>query len=175
MNSGEHKFLNSERWINLLAIVASMGSLFMIIYQTNLTRTQQYASVMPYLELWNNSNFGPGSYELALVNNGIGPAFIESITVSYKDSTYKLDPANFLEQVVGMDTSASYSYASVKKGRVVPAGQKITLIGVKDSEKNSKILKKWFANDTEVEVIYRSIYGERWAVRGVMHEPVKLE
>ncbi len=176
MNNTDKKFWTGERFVNLLAIVASVGSLFIIIYQTRLIQKQQYASVMPYLEIWNNIPVS-GSFEVALINNGIGPAFIESISVHYKDSIIHKDPANFFyDHVMKDDTVSTLYYASVKKGRVVPANQRITLLGARNSQIMADSLRAWFTKDrVRIEVKYRSIYDEHWMALGAMTEPVKLE
>ncbi|NND33358.1 MAG: hypothetical protein HKN76_12275 [Saprospiraceae bacterium] len=43
--------LNTDRIISICAIILSLGSLFIIVYQTSIIRDGQKASVMPYLEI----------------------------------------------------------------------------------------------------------------------------
>ena len=98
---------SSDRWLSLLAIIASLGTLFTVAYQTDLIRKQQYASVLPYLEIWNST--GGDSYRLILLNNGIGPAFVEGVNIYYRDTIYQMDPANFLaKEIVKTDTIVRY-------------------------------------------------------------------
>lgn len=170
---------SSDRWFSFVAIVTSFGTLFTILYQTQLTRKQQYASVLPYLEMWNSSPGREGyNYKYVLINNGIGPAFIRDVKVHYADSTYAIDPANFARLVIKpKDSLSSYFYSNISKGRVVPAGGEIDLVGVKNDTVNAGILRSWFANnDTlQVEIIYESVYGERWSARGVAREPTPID
>ncbi len=170
---------SSDRWLSLVAIIASLGTLFTIVYQTDLIRKQQYASVLPYLEMWNSQPGQQGeSYIYLLMNNGIGPAFIKEVKIHYKDSVYNYDPASFTFRVIKpIDSITNVSYSNIKKGRLVPAGEQMELVGVTKDTVNAPILKKWFSDQDviQVEIIYESVYGERWSAKGIASEPVKLD
>ena len=175
------KIGSSDKWLSLLAIVASLGTLFTVVYQTNLIRKQQYASALPYLEIWNSLQ--AKSYRLILINNGIGPAFIDDITIIYKDSTYHMDPADFLfDEIIKTDTIRNVSYTNVKQGRLLPAGAKIDLLKKAGEAKEVKSLWSWFSGDDpkrkevpEIEIKYSSVYGEKWkAAHFGLDQPQKL-
>lgn len=54
MTTNKKSFLqnwNLDKTLSLMAFLISLGTFFLLYYQTNLTRKQQYASVFPYLEL----------------------------------------------------------------------------------------------------------------------------
>lgn len=169
---------SSDRWLSLVAIIASLGTLFTIVYQTELIRKQQYASVLPYLEMW-NSNTGSrgGTYKYILKNNGIGPAFIKEVKIHYEDSVYLGDPANFTFNVIKpLDSIENYFYSNIKRGTLIPAGAIVELMGVSNDTINAPILRKWFSDQDimQVEIIYESIYEERWSARGLANEPTRL-
>ncbi|MEO9485052.1 MAG: hypothetical protein ABJG47_16450 [Ekhidna sp.] len=169
---------SSDRWLSIVAITASLGTLFTIVYQTNLIRKQQYASVLPYLEMWNSNPGREGmSYMYVLKNNGIGPAFIKDVKIHVGDSAYIDDPASFVHRVIKpKDSIINFYYSNIKKGTLIPAGSRIELVGVKNDSINSPILKRWFSrtDSIEVEIIYESVYGERWSSRGIASEPKRL-
>jgi hypothetical protein len=173
---------SSDRWLSMVAIIASLGTLFTVVYQTNLIRKQQYASVLPYLEMWNSSQ--KHSYQLVLVNNGIGPAFIEEVNIYYQDSVYQMDPANFMKEVIiKTDTIRNVGHSNIYKGRLVPAGEIVNLLQVNNDSINSKKLWSWFSGDDtnrkdvpEIAITYRSVYEERWKVfKNSGIEPVKID
>ena len=172
---------SADRWMSLAAIVASLGTLFVIVYQTSIFRKQQYASVLPYLEIWNSNS--TDRYQLILVNNGIGPAFIEKVTILYKDSVYQMEPAVFLQKVILLeDTIRNVGHSNINKGRIIPAGEKIDLLAVRNDTINSKKLRYWFNGGSasredfpEIEIEYASVYGERWMIQKYGTEvPVSL-
>lgn len=167
--------MSADRVVSLTAIIVSLGTLFTIVYQTQLIRKQQYASVLPYIEMW-NSNRGD-SYSYMLFNNGIGPAFVKEVKVHYGDSTVVGDLAFFTYHVIKpVDSVKNYSYSNIKAGGLIPAGKKIDLISVSNDSVNAAILRKWFSkgDHIQVEVIYESVYKERWSARGMATEPVRL-
>ncbi|MEO9869268.1 MAG: hypothetical protein ABJF63_02230, partial [Ekhidna sp.] len=136
-------------------------------------------SVLPYLEMWNSNTGHRGeSYKYILKNNGIGPAFIKDVKIHYEDSVYVGDPASFTFLVIKpKDSIKNYFYSNIKKGTLIPAGEKVELIGVSKDTINAPILKKWFSNQdiVQVEIVYESVYGERWSALGLANEPKKLE
>ncbi len=161
----EKRFWNSEKLMSILAILASMGTLFIIIYQTQLIRKQQHASVLPYLEVW-NSQPNDSTYQLTIVNNGIGPAFIEEVNVLYEDSTYNLDHHGFYKAVIQKVDSFKYGYTNLVPETIIPAGRTIQLLTTKDLE-GAKTARKWFGGGKAVmQVTYRSVYDERWRLTG---------
>ncbi|MDN4166556.1 hypothetical protein QWY31_13690 [Cytophagales bacterium LB-30] len=171
------RFWNSEKLLSTAAIIASMGTMFVIIYQTSLIRTQQYASVLPYLEVWNSSP-NDSSYSLILVNNGIGPAFIESIQIHYNDTVFALDPANFTDSIIAKreGLTPDFYYSNIIRGRLIPAGEMVSMVGISDNKKSAKVFKQWFGEQkAQVEIQYRSIYEERWKAKGLMKEPEKID
>lgn len=171
------RFWNSEKLLSTAAIIASMGTMFVIIYQTSLIRTQQYASVLPYLEMWNSSP-NDSSYSLLLVNNGIGPAFIESIQIHYNDSIFIMDPATFSDSIIAPreGLKPDFFYSNIIKGRLIPAGEMVSMVGVTKNKALAKAFEKWLGDEkAKVEIQYRSIYKERWKAKGLMKEPQKID
>ncbi len=164
---------SADRMLGITAIVVSLGTLFTIVFQTNLIRKQQYASVLPYLEIW--PRIQPTSFKLIVMNNGIGPAFIDDVKIHFQDSVYEADPRIFTFQVIKKKEDVSFYYSTLKKGRLLPAGEVIELIGVEEDSVNARKLYNWFGTDTlELEVTYKSVYDERWSTRGIGAEPIKL-
>lgn len=175
------KFFNPDRIVGSSAFIISLGTFLVLAYQTylsneqaTLNRQEQYASVLPYLELWTKRN--KGLYNLALVNNGLGPAFIKSIRVHYQGKAYEGDPAQFLyEVVVPGDSSLYFGFTNVNKGRLIPAGQSLNLIEITNSEQNAEKARKLFLDSAQVEVVYSSVYQESWQITGISKSPKKIK
>ncbi len=171
------KFWTSEKILSISAILISLGTFVSIVYQNRLIQKQQHAAVLPYLEIWNSQNID--RYELVLMNNGIGPAFIKEIRVVHEDKTYDMDPYNFFaEEIKPSDSSLrNVYYSNIIPGRLIPAGETVTMLGHKGSESTAMKLSQLFSDDSVVmvEIEYESVYGERWLAAGIANEPVRIE
>ncbi|MGD1889542.1 MAG: hypothetical protein ACFB15_02905 [Cyclobacteriaceae bacterium] len=185
----EKKFWNSEKIISLSAFVVSIATLLALMYQIRLSgeqnelaQKQQYASVLPYLEIM-PQNRNPTHFRIALVNNGIGPAFIDEIRVVYEEQTYVGDPYAFHRNQIMKTDTIYFSYANISEGRVLPVGEEVILIEVDGSLEDKEKLMNWFSQNQEgkelarIEVVYSSVYGARWVTRGIaaIPEPLSTE
>jgi hypothetical protein len=169
------KFPSGDKSLSLLALFISVATLLLFSYQTKLMKKQAYASVLPYLEIWYNR---PDSlnFSFNIVNSGIGPAFIRDYYIQYKDSTYQMDPATFLNQVILEKDTIQFAYSNLRKGRLVPAGQTIFLVSAAGTEKDALKLFELFSQEKIKLVLhYSSIYDETWRVDGMMAQPVRTD
>jgi hypothetical protein len=168
-------FWDADKFLSISAMLISVGTFATFIYQTNLIQKQQYASVLPYLEIW-NSGADPSKYKLLLVNNGIGPAFIQEIKIQYQGRTYPYDPAVFYSEVIYPSDTIFFISTNVNKGQVVPAGEQIEMVIITNSEKDAVKLRNLFGKQiAKLEIVYSSVYEEKWRINGMGKAPVKLE
>ena len=179
--------ISFEKASTLLVIIASLGSLFIIYRQTNLMakqfelqRLEQHKSVLPYLSLFKTSR--GDFYGFSLANKGIGPTLINEINITYKDSTYEdHDLRTFFNAVIKKEDALFKEYndighSSISKGMLIPANQTSNMIthGKEDSEK-IRHLRDWFNRKIEIEIVFSSIYGEKWVINNHQNFPMKLE
>ena len=196
----DKKFWNADKIISLSAFVVSIATLLALMYQIRLSgeqnelaqrqqelvRKQQYASVLPYLELQTGTNVGDRLFEFLLYNNGVGPAFIEEVRIIYDGQEYPGDLLNFYRAVVlGEEDTVVLDLGTqgIYEGNLIPAGREISMLSAyayASSLKERDQLFKWFGRPTKapelarVEIIYSSVYGERWIVRGIGAVPESL-
>lgn len=142
-------------------------------------RKQQYLSVLPYLSIGNENNYSP-DYKLVLTNNGIGPAFIEAISITYDGEKYDMDLPEFLIHIkMGFDTVDNISYSNIYPGRMIPAGERIEIFSVDNSYKDAlalfDILSALQPKGFDFELIYASIYEEKWRLTATSTVPEKIE
>jgi hypothetical protein len=182
--------LNTDRIVSLSAMVVGLGSLFTIVYQTYLTREAQHASVMPYLMVDLNSN-EQGVF-IVLTNNGIGPALIEDIRVRYQGREIEGDPYTFY---LGLRGDSALDVNQITPGRLVPAGAAIPMVGVPGRGPHSQtfardvlrlfeiaeVPRSWYVgagaagpDKAVIEIVYASVYGERWRLRSDRMVPEHL-
>lgn len=157
----QEKKFNLDRFIAIIAFLISIATLFTFIYQTRLMRTQQYASVMPYL-LAGHEGLGQKEYQYTLSNVGLGPAFVEDVRVIYKKKTYVGDLDDFLtaHSAETKDT-INYGYSSVYPGMLIPANATVEMLQNSGNYENAEEI--WnLMEAADVQIKFRSIYDEKW-------------
>ena len=169
------KFWNADKIVSISAILISLGTMGVYIYQTHLIQKQQYASVMPYLRM--GYSFDDDRFEFIVQNEGLGPAFIEEVNTYYNGKKYSDDVAIFIQgDYRKIDSTLYLTYSNIGTGMLFAAGKNITIISKRESVNDAKKLKDLFFNKKiEMEVIFSSVYGEKWITRGAFTRPKKLE
>jgi hypothetical protein len=162
---------NTDRLFGIAAFLISMGTFFVYIYEARLLQKQQYASALPYLEMW-NSKPKQGIYKLVLANNGVGPAFIKDVKVHYRGKVYQGDHVHFYQSVIPRNERVSFMSTNVQVGKVIPAGQTIDIIFLEGSPADADRMNNLFgdgkvsdADKASVEITYSSVYDETWRIR----------
>lgn len=182
------RFWNPNKWLSISAFLISLATFLVLIYQTHLAseqaaldrqqalleQKQQYASVLPYLEL-GDQTANDKSFRLILTNNGLGPAFLRQVLIHYQGKVYQLNPAQFLYQHINPNGRVNFYYTGINPGRLIPAGQQLVLVGIEGSEADARRLQELFGSkaSARLELVYASIYEETFRVR-MGEAPVKL-
>ena len=185
----------ADRVVSVIAIVVGVGSLAVVVLQTQIMREQQRASVLPYLMLAVQSSINDNRTYLTVRNGGIGPAMLDDVRVRYKGRDYVGDPYDFfVQQRPEVIKTIPMGVDKLIPGRLVPAGEWIMTMGA-DGEKHSQLLgellrlfviaevpRSWLASsgadgpDSEKAVVivtYSSVYGEQWHLRSDSFVPVR--
>lgn len=177
--------ISTERIVSASAMAVGLASLLVSAYQAQLMRESARASVLPYLTVIVMSNDQGSS--LVLNNSGIGPALIEDVRVHYQGRERQIDPYDFFIEVQPGAVKAGLGMDKIQQGRLIPAGYGVHMIsaGAGDPKRAGEMLKdilhffevaevprSWYANSGEtgtekavIEIIYSSVYGERWRIR----------
>ena len=167
---------NSDMVVSICAMVISLFTLVVFVYQTNLMRKQQYLSVMPYLSIV-NSGTGTANFAVLLTNDGLGPAFVESNNIIYKDKTYEMDLPDFLNKHVPDLDTVQFFYSNIYPGRMIPPGETIKIIEFRGNQEDVSVFYQvmdTLGAQLDFELIYRSIYEERWSLGTESNIPTKL-
>jgi hypothetical protein len=147
--------------IALIAIVINVVTVSVYIYQARIMQTQQHVSAWPYLEWLFYQDDG---LYIQVNNNGIGPALIKSVHL-------KLDGKEVpsFDSLVNLITGPRQIpvWFSTVQNRVLPAGQSIRALHVKDKDLANKVYQGLQEHSFEFEVCYESIYGDAWTTKGI--------
>ena len=185
--------INTDRIVSLSAMAVGVGSLFIIVYQTQLMREAQHASALPYLAIAVQSS-EDGVY-LTLRNVGLGPAIVEDAHVRYQGREIQGDPYEFYVGARGDSVSGDVSVDNVMPGRLIPAGEAVQMLGVGGAGGApmlgellrlfdiAEVPDAWYRGvgtprsgpqKAIIEITYSSVYGERWRIRSTRIVPDRL-
>lgn len=169
------KFWSTDKIVSISAMLISILTLMVFIYQTSLMRQQQQLSVMPYLSV-SNANTGTPLFKLQLENDGIGPAFIESRTVTYLDTVYDMDlPTFFFEKVPLFDSLEHVFHSNIRPGRMIPPGEIVNLFQINNSLEEAIFLKNLLDSvNLDYQITYSSIYKQRWQIKNNQPIPKRV-
>lgn len=141
--------------------VIALCALFLTVYQANSQRRQNRISLKPHLDLFTERFFdnGVGRIEVYLINNGLGPAFVETFGIKLDDKNYNARDA--LKALFG-DQSDEFNYAELVKGYGITHNQRIRLLSVNFPAKGWDDVNDFeeSVNSLELRINYKSIHGQ---------------
>ena len=145
-----------------LIAVAALGT---AVYSAWLARTQQRASVWPYVT---QENSFPGYYERHLTNAGLGPALVRSFEVRV-DGQAARDWAEVLQRLDVVPSWGSISYSDVGRGSVLMPGQSLSILVVRDTAVRARLRAR--VDRMATIICYCSLYDECWVQDSRETEP----
>ncbi|MDP2360282.1 MAG: hypothetical protein Q8O14_05965 [bacterium] len=154
--------LRPEMLVAVLAVVISLSTLAVYVYQSSLMKQQQQMSVWPYLVF--GPSWGEDYLRVTLVNKGIGPAIIQHIACSVDQQ-----PLADLHGIMGLlpdSLRVPYRYSSLWPGQVVMVGESMDLLTVEDPVAVRHLLSRFQSEGIRFEICYASVYGETWTSFG---------
>ena len=176
---------NSDKILGISAMSISFITLVIFIYQTNLMSKQNYLSILPYLSISTSDNSANNTFAITLDNYGVGPAIIESATLSYQGknedlSDYDNELLKYLRaKAPVLDSIKAISYSTIDKGIAIPAGEKYNILTIYNSEKDYRlyksILEELIGKGLYFEIKYKSIQDEHWKINNITQGPEKLD
>ena len=136
--------LNFETVGSIAAMVIGACALFVAWDQAQIMRKQQHASVLPAVSITSGFSTEPDGYAMrvAIKNDGIGPAMIESAELVV-DGAQVSDWAAFRDRLLPPQLHAGFSSSLDSAIGMLAAG-----------EKSEAILIVWPRNDETREIIH---------------------
>ncbi len=157
------KKIKSEAFVALAAIVISICALFVSFYEARIMRTQQKASVWPYVQL--GQHYDHEGFMYKAQNRGVGPAMIESVVLTF-DGVEQRSFAELMDSVLGEGHGLGYSNTRVSgiNHQVLPKDYDKFAIAMNwDDEGRVREFTKHVGR-IGFEVIYSSILGDCWVL-----------
>ena len=149
--------------VGIIAIAINVITVSIYIYQADIMKTQQHASVWPYVEWVSDYNQIEG-YHLHMENNGVGPALIKEVSISYNDEEIEaLD--TLVARVLGT-TDIPHLINELNSKKVLPAGERHNFLIIKNFKWSEQFYYILYQNKLKMSICYESIYGDQWVSIG---------
>ncbi len=173
------KSFSTEMIIGLMAMVISLSTLIVFVYQTNLIRKQQHMSAYPHLSIGHMSSVSE-DYRFALTNKGVGPAFITSVDVKDADGKSYDTLLDYVRDNISDKDSINLNYSDIMEGFLIAEKESIDLFKLSDRFEESNTIhaanalrEMLIANNLKLSISYKSIYGDSWTIRNGATIPAK--
>ncbi|TVQ83230.1 MAG: hypothetical protein EA393_15720 [Bacteroidetes bacterium] len=160
------QLIKPEMLIAAFAILISISTLFVYIYQSNLMKQQQKMSVWPYLNYV--PSWGQDYFIVNLTNKGIGPAIIENVAITFDGK--EIEGIEGIMKLVPDSIRGSYSFSTIPPGLVIMAGEALTLLDAKEPRAVAYIMENILTDKLYMAVCYSSVYGDSWVSYGLQVE-----
>ncbi len=157
-DSPTRAFAKSEMIIAALAMLISMLTLFVYVYQSTLMKQLQKMSVWPYLSF--GPSWGIDYFRLTLINKGTGPAILKDVEI-----TVDGQPTDGVEKIVigVLDTvRANFSYSSLWPGQVIMTRESLHLVNTDEPHLIDLLLRALMMDRISIRICYSSVYGDTW-------------
>jgi hypothetical protein len=156
--------------VALSALLISLTSLIVaIVHSQTLERMADANAKLVETNSWPFLAYGTsnnnGVITLAVENDGVGPAKIESVELRWKKRPYA-NSVEFLKACCGFVPKSASLENDLMKGRVLRAGQTITFLVVPQTAMDQKTVGQLnvarLSSDLTVNVCYCSVFDECW-------------
>jgi len=179
-----HHHHTGRRWLDtILAVSAIAISLFSAVMTLQHGRAMEKmveANTWPYVTIEDASSDLQGHhlYQISVVNNGVGPAKIESMNVSYKGrpASDVIQLARTIAKEAGQPPSRVLE--SDIAGGVIPARQSMNALTAAAPYSSPEMIEalRQVRSQIDIDICYCSIFDECWTVREqgtIRPKPVK--
>jgi len=178
------KLPETDRLLGVSAMIISVLTLIIFIYQTSIINQQSKLSVKPQLSfiLIQAENDSIMSFEQIVKNKGLGPAIIKNTSIYYDKKTYSIDFENFVfEKFPEVE-----KYVELKKntniieGGIISSNESITVYKIELKKSKISDVFKYLDFDTQnvepkwqLEIEYTSMYeDEIWKINDTENTPM---
>ncbi len=152
-------YFSPDKLIAYSAVLIGLCALVVSVYEANIFRQQQKASVWPFLEFSVTSNSEGFSYNIQ--NKGVGPAIIKWVVVRI-DGTPVKSWRKYGEKILGIDLARTNYVSSFITDRVIAESEEVRIILLKNPDDVRKAL--FNIDRVSFEICYGSIFQDYWVV-----------
>lgn len=178
--------ISTDRLLGISAMIISILTLVIFIYQTDIMRVQSKLSVKPRLDFTTNQggNDSLVTFQEVLENKGLGPAIIDSIYYVYNGKHFEMDTESFFQEEFPKLLEYGYlsQHSTLGKGTTLTPNEERSLFVYRLPVSKVDSVYAYLGIDNiddipfVMEAKYTSIYeDEYWQVNNNESVPKKLD
>lgn len=141
------------------ALIISVLALVVSIYEANLLKDQQKATVWPYFSV--NEGYNADGFRINAFNNGTGPALISSVYITYKDKPVE----RYVELLDAIKPNNTLGYDKIRVNKlnntVVKVGEERELLFLSWSDETREMLEL-MEEHIQIKIQYCSVLDDCW-------------
>ncbi|MEM7571383.1 MAG: hypothetical protein AAF433_00730 [Bacteroidota bacterium] len=156
--------------ISVCALLVSLQQTKILAEQQRVTTEAAKAQLWPHLEVDISTGFddeGIIILRLSVTNSGTGPAIVDRVRLSFRDSVYS-DWWDFLRDIP-MEDEVSYGITNAGiSGRVIQAGESYNALVLDDNIPLMRGLYRYLVRSGEhpkIDVCYHSVFDDHWLLK----------
>ena len=156
--------INTNSLVAGSALFISACALFLSIQEVRIMRTQQKATMYPYITL--NWTYNGEGFGIELKNSGNGLAKVNSYKV-YNDSIYFREWLDLISTYMPESKKLDYGFIRTTgniRNQMIAPGETKKLIFIRWSEESRILQSRLNEEDIKVTLCYESLLGENWIV-----------
>jgi hypothetical protein len=161
--------IRPELIISLFSISLSLVAVATNLFQARLQTQQQQSAVWPYLDA--NLGISQDGFSFSVSNKGVGPAIVTQETYRYEGKEFH----NMVDLIKFMAGTNALDYAifetSPIKNHVLSPQEKWLVFRISDPKMAELAIQN--AENVQLSIEYRSVYGKRWICRGIQTEEIE--
>ena len=161
---------------SMLALAVSIFALAIGAWQTRLMQSQARASVWPHLEIGYtyNSNVDENAFLWRIDNNGVGPARIETIALTFDDKP--MPHWSDAIEALGFH-GAQHTSTSSLAGEVIPPSlnRETAIEALRVNQRELAAAIKQNASRFGMDICYCSVYDDCWVAHWMKPKPDAVE
>lgn len=167
--------LLSHLFVGLPTLLISLVVAYGTFVQADATKKIQQAGAWPFIS-YGTSNLGDDgkpTISLELHNNGVGPAQLGPIEISYEGKPVR-DPRDMLQRCCGLKLDQPFTTSTSPASRIVlAAGESTQFLRIASTPETKAIWDRFNVERWKLRVrsCYCSIFDECWMIEGTQAQP----
>ena len=159
--------MNWEIVTGISSAVIALCALGYTIWQGKQTQKHNRLSVKPHIASWSHRNKGDGFYKMEIINNGLGPALIESFTITVDEEEITGNESDVVTKTLELlfpGVKYKSTASALAREYAMAAKERCTIIELQFTEPKGMTFDEidHAFNRADLRIKYKSFYGDKY-------------